>query len=95
MWYIKMKIAHVDNKGVVDAAKRMVAKDPLLMECFRSIQVMAALNNFVVKMKWIEGEQKNTVADAISRRNFARAFQVNSQLDYEQTPIAVPTPHTF
>ena len=76
-----------DNMGVIGVWRRGWSHNPLLMDAIRQLLFLSAVNECVMDFEYIPSAH-NSVADALSRGNIARARRVQPSL--QPTPGAVP-----
>jgi len=93
LWSRKRILFHCDNQAVTEIWRTGTSRSPELMHLVRSLYFIAANNNFTLLITHIQGSHNN-IADALSRLQMERFFQLASQADTLPTHIlAPPTQH--
>ena len=69
---------HCDNLPIVQAWARQSSKHPDLMQLLRTLFLVAAQNNFTIRMSHLPG-RLNRIADALSRNNLPMFFTLAPQ----------------
>lgn len=87
LWRGKKVQFNCDNMSIVHAWTGKTSKQPRIMTLLRQLFLVAANNNFSVSLKHVPGA-KNSIADAISRKQFTRLFSLVPQAN--RRPAATP-----
>ena len=87
-WQRKRILFHCDNMATVDIISKGRSKVKSIMKLMRKLTFLAALNNYVIHAKHIEGI-RNNIADSISRYQMQR-FRVLAP-DAEENPTTCLT----
>lgn len=77
---------HCDNLPIVQAWARQSSKHPDLMKLLRTLFLVAAQNNFTIRLSHLPG-RLNRIADALSRNNLPMFFTLAPQAAPLPTPI--------
>lgn len=82
----KCVIFHTDNEGIVHVINNLSSPHKTLMILIRKLVVATMGNNIMFRAVYFPGEE-NTLADALSRFQFVRAFQISPRLNIRPCPV--------
>ncbi len=88
-WQDCRVVVHCDNQAVVCVVNSGYSKDKDMMHLLRCLFFIRAHWGLYLRAEHIPGEQ-NVVADAISRGNLSRFFQVSPAASSHPTPVPQP-----
>ena len=92
-WSNRRIMFHCDNQAVVHILTSGTSKNVLLMRLVRSLLYIAATHNFHYQARYINTKD-NTAADALSRLDFARFWQLQPDANIQMANTrAIPLGH--
>ena len=89
-WTGRRIMVHCDNQAVVDIWDHYTSKSPTIMCLVRTLHLIAATNNFHIRISHIQGVD-NSIADALSRGRISTFRRLVPDADITMTKVPVIT----